>query len=74
MVLELDGTVVTHNRSVFTFWGVFADIGGMYVIFSIALATLLAPFAEHSFLLKAFRKLYLFRTVDADLFEEPKSD
>ena len=74
MVFELDGTVVTHTRTVFTFWGAISDIGGIYVIFSIALATLIAPFSEHSFLIKAFRKLYLFRTADTELFEEPKSD
>lgn len=38
------------------------------------LAFILAPFAEHSFLLKAIQKLYLARTKDENLFQVPQSE
>ena len=34
----------------------------------------MAPYAEHSFLLKAIRKLYYAKTEDASIFLQPKSD
>ena len=43
-------------------------------MFFLILGFFIAPFAEHSFVLDAIRKLYQVRTEDTTLFLTPKSD
>ena len=49
----------------------FGDFGGLLEVITLVATFFLAPIAEHQFTLKAIQKLYLARTKDKNLFEEP---
>ena len=48
----------------------FGDFGGLQEVFLIIASSLIAPIADHFFLIKAIQKLYLVNTVDDQLFVE----
>ena len=50
------------------------DFGGLQEVLFIFIAFLVAPYAEHSFILKAIRKLYLAKTSSKQLFDDPISE
>ena len=50
------------------------DFGGLQEVLFIFIAFLVAPYAEHSFILKAIRKLYVAKTASRELFDNPISE
>lgn len=69
MIFELDNTIRIHTRVVYTLLDLFGDFGGVLEVFYVILTFLIGPWAEHSFLKKALRKLYLYKTIDAEFFK-----
>ena len=47
------------------------DLGGVTEVFMIFFSALLMPISDHSFLVKAMKKLFIARTRDEDLFMKP---
>jgi len=47
------------------------DLGGVTEVFMIFFSFLLMPISDHSFTMKAMKKLYIARTRDEDLFKKP---
>ena len=48
--------------------------GGLAEVVTVFFAFLVGPVAEHSFLMKAIRKLYLIKTKNDHLFAKPVSE
>jgi len=66
--IELSRTYKTTTRSVYNLLDVFGDFGGVSEVFLILSALIIAPIADHLFLIKAIKKLYLANTTEDDLF------
>ena len=59
---------LSHSRKSYALFDLFGDFGGLMEIFFIIGSLITSKYAEHVFLLKAFRKLYLARTKYKDIF------
>ena len=65
---------MNHSRHSYALFDLFGDFGGLMEIFFIIGGLVTSKYAEHSFLLKAFRKLYFARTKHKDIFSKsPKT-
>lgn len=49
-------------------FGLLGDLGGITQIFYLIFGIILYPFSEHSFVVKALKKLYYARTRDNEIF------
>lgn len=47
------------------------DVGGVMSVLTVLISFLIRPFANFSFKLKAFKRLYLVNTMDATLMKNP---
>ena len=56
-----------HKRKIFGWFGLLGKLGGITNIFMIMLGGLMLPISEHSFILKASKKLFTARTKDDKL-------
>ena len=61
---------IKHVRVVYDLLGVLGDLGGVTEVIMLFFGFFLEPISEHSFMLKAIKKLFLARTNDNDLFLE----
>jgi|TARA_B110000285_G_C15064504_1_gene584339 hypothetical protein len=62
-----------HKRKIFGWFGLLGKLGGITNIFMIFLGGIMHPISEHSFILKASKKLFIARTKDSELFlDDPK--
>jgi len=62
-----------HSRKIFGWFGLLGKLGGITNVFMILLGGLMFPVSEHSFILKASKKLFLARTKDDSTFlEDPR--
>jgi hypothetical protein len=66
--LVLDQQAVMHERYIYNFFDLMGDLGGVKEVIMICFAIFLLPVSEHSFILKATKKLYMANTTDAHLF------
>lgn len=66
VVLANSGLV--HRRRVYSIFDLMGDLGGVIEILLIVFNIMFLPMAEHSFNLKAIKKLFLARTKDEELF------
>ena len=64
----LDEDIITHERHVYGFLEVIGDLGGVLEVVLAFFSWILIPVAEHKFILKALKKLYLVKTSDSELF------
>ena len=74
MIIKIGDTKIEHSRTVYQFLDLLGDYGGLQGMFALILSILMAPYAEHAFLMEAIRKLYVAKTDDQSLFERPISD
>lgn len=63
-----------NYRAVYSIFDLLGDYGGLQEMIFLILGFFVSPIAEHSFLLKAMRKLYKVHTDDETIFENPKSE
>jgi hypothetical protein len=64
---------VYHSRKVFGWFDLLGKLGGITNVMMILFGFFLFPISEHSFVLKAAKKLFIARTKKKDLFkEDPK--
>ena len=62
-----------HKRKIFGWFGLLGKLGGITNIFMILLGGIMGPISEHSFILKASKKLFIARTKDSQIFlPDPK--
>jgi len=59
---------VKHTRKVYGWIDLLGDLGGVTEVIMIVFGFFLFPISEHSFFLKAIKKLYLVRTEDNSMF------
>ena len=59
-----------HKRKIFGWFGLLGKLGGITNIFMIFLGGIMQPVSEHSFILKASKKLFIARTKDDNLFAQ----
>ena len=64
-----------HKRKIFGWFGLLGKLGGITNIFMILLGGIMGPISEHSFVLKASKKLFIARTKDPNIFApDPKQN
>ena len=63
-----DNERVSHRREGYDLFGLLGDLGGITQIFYLIFGTILYPYSEHSFVVKALKKLYYARTRDNEIF------
>ena len=67
-MFHIDDHFITHSRTCYGFFDLFAEYGGVRFFIYFVVAILLGPFAEHSFLIMAIQKMYMVRTKTEYLF------
>jgi hypothetical protein len=72
-LLHYDQIAVAHSRAIYSLLDLLGDLGGVTEVMMIVFCALLLPISEHSFIVKAMKKLYIARTKDDQLFMKPKS-
>lgn len=60
---------IIHTREGYDLFGLLGDLGGITQIFYLIFGILLYPVSEHSFVVKALKKLYYARTRDNEIFK-----
>lgn len=68
-----DQIAVGHERAIYSLLDLLGDLGGVTEVMMIVFCFLLLPISEHSFIVKAMKKLYIARTRETDLFLPAKS-
>ena len=66
--IQLSADTTTTSRSVYNLFDLFGDFGGLSEVVLLLSGLLMAPIAEHFFVIKALQKLYLANTVTENLF------
>ena len=64
--------LIEHSREVYNILDLIGDLGGVLEVFSLIFGLFVAPIAEHSFTMRAMRKLFLAKTKDRGLFRPMK--
>jgi len=59
---------IKHTRQIYGWLDLLGDLGGVTEVIMLLFGFFLFPIAEHSFILRAIRKLYLVRTKEGGLF------
>lgn len=59
---------IIHVREGYDVFGLLGNLGGITQIFYLLFGIMLYPYSEHSFLIKAMKKLYYARTRDNEIF------
>jgi len=59
---------IKHTRQIYGWLDLLGDLGGVTEVIMICFGFFLFPISEHSFVLRAIRKLYLVRTRKDDMF------
>ena len=67
-----DGTIIEHERKIYTFIDILRDLGGVIRGVALVCAFILKPIAEHSFVMKATKRLFTARTTNDNLFDKKK--
>ena len=63
---------IIHERAVYGSLDLLGDLGGVTEIIMIVFGFFLNPISEHSFILKAAKKMFTARTKEQQLFDKPK--
>jgi len=67
-IMFIDQTTIQHGRRIYSLLDLLGDLGGVTEVIMICFGFMLYPISEHSFYLKAFKKLFLVKTSDENLF------
>ena len=59
---------MNHERAIYSLLDLLGDLGGVTEVMMIVFCFVILPISEHSFVVKAMKKLYIARTKDTDLF------
>ena len=71
----LQPEIINHSRRVFGWFDLLGKLGGITHVMMIIFGVFLFPISEHSFVLKAAKKLWIARTKDPNLFKkDPKQN
>ena len=65
---------IVHTRVAYGTLDVLGDLGGVTEVIMIVFGFLIYPISEHSFTLKAAKKMFLARTTDKTLFVSKPQD
>ena len=63
-----------HERAVYGSLDLLGDLGGVTEVVMIVFGVFLYPISEHSFTLKAAKKMFKVRTKENNLFYPPRGD
>ena len=74
MNLELSHKMMDHYRQIYNALDFAGDFGGVYGLVILVGSIIVAAMAQHSFTLKAIRKLYLVQTKKDGMFLAPRSE
>ena len=64
----MSSEIIEHEREVFNFMDLIGNLGGVMELLTLLIGWFILPVSEHSFILKAFQKLYLAKTNRNDVF------
>ena len=59
---------MSHSREVYNLLDLMGDLGGIIEVLIFGCSFFVTPISEHSFILKALKKLFLAKTVHKELF------
>ena len=68
-----DPISIEHSRAIYSFLDLLGDLGGVTEVMMIVFSFFLYPISEHSFVVKAMKKLFIARTRENGIFMEPKA-
>ena len=66
--------MVTHVRRIYSLFELIGDLGGITEVVMLCFGFFLYSVSEHSFVLKAVKKLFKARTKDPNLFKRKKTE
>ena len=66
----LQSEIIKHSRKIFGWFDLLGRLGGITNVMMILFGAFLFPIAEHSFVLKAAKKLWIARTRDPNMFKK----
>ena len=70
MVFFKDSTSIVQERNIYTLIDLLGDLGGVVQILFLIFNIFLSPISEHSFIMKATKRLFTARTTNEDLFDK----
>ena len=73
MSIGISKTSVNHERTIYGFFDVLGDFGGVVQVLEAITALILAPIASMNFNLRSIEKLFLAKTKDDGLFQQKKN-
>jgi hypothetical protein len=73
-VIFLDSSMRVHTRKTYTLLNMIGELGGITKVIMFVFGFFLYPISEHSFTLKALRKLYLAKSKEPILMKSRKND
>lgn len=68
----MDQTTIMHGRRIYSLFDLLGDLGGVTEVIMLCFGFMLYPISEHSFHLKAIKKLFIAKTSNDDLFMKKK--
>jgi len=63
---------IKHTRQIYGLLDLLGDFGGVTEVIMLCFGFFLFPVSEHSFFLKATKRLFFARTADENIFKKPK--
>lgn len=67
-IMFIDQVTIQHGRRIYSLFDLLGDLGGVTEVIMICFGFLLYPISEHSFYLKAFKKLFIAKTAEDGIF------
>jgi hypothetical protein len=71
-VMFVDSSMMVHVRKTYTILNMIGELGGITKVIMFVFGFFLYPISEHSFVLKALKKLYLAKSRDPILMKSKK--
>ena len=72
-IMFMDQTTMMHGRRIYSLFDLLGDLGGVTEVVMLCFGFMLYPISEHSFYLKAIKKLFIARTKSNTLFRKKKA-
>ena len=72
-IMFVDQTTISHGRRIYGLFDLLGDLGGVTEVIMLCFGFMLYPISEHSFHIKAIKKLFIARTKDEKLFVRKKA-
>ena len=72
-ILFVDSSMVVHTRKTYTLLNMIGELGGITKVIMFVFGFFLYPISEHSFTLKALKKLYLAKSSNPSLMKSKKN-